>query len=273
MRWLIPILEWLVLLPLWRRIFPLRPLRVAAATGTGIVWLIIIIVAAASAGRGGDEEAAARLTAPTRTPTPTGAIPTATQVVAAVTEEATATPTPIPPTPTPTPVPPSPTPAGPTTAFGGGTYAVGTQIAAGTYRNSGSSGGCYWERLSGFGGTFDEIIANNFTYDRQVVTINPSDAGFSSEGCGTWTQDLSPITQSPTAPFGGGIYIVGTDIAPGTWQNDGTSGCYWARLSGFGGTFDEIIANSFSDTQQIVTISPSDAGFESTSCGTWTKIG
>ncbi len=184
-------------------------------------------------------------------------------------------PTPVP-TPTPTPAPtPSPTPApGPATSFGNGTFRVGVDIAPGTYRNSDSSQGCYWARLSGFGGTLDEIIANNFTYARQVVTISPSDAGFSSERCGQWSQDLSPITPSPTAPFSDGIFIVGVDIAPGLWRNsDSSGGCYWARLSGFGGTLDEIIANAFSETIQTVRIAATDRGFETERCGVWTRIG
>jgi hypothetical protein len=190
-------------------------------------------------------------------------------------------PPPVPaPTPTPTPAPtpqptPTPTPApGLATSFGEGTFRVGVDIAPGTYRNSDSSQGCYWERLSGLGGTLDEIIANNFTYARQVVTISPSDVGFSSEGCGVWSQDLSPITPSPTAPFGDGIYIVGVDIAPGLWRNsDSSDGCYWARLSGFGGTLDEIIANEFSEAIQTVRIVSTDRGFETEGCGVWTRIG
>ena len=179
----------------------------------------------------------------------------------------TLTPTLTPP-PTPTPIP---TPAGPATTFGDGVHVVGTDIAPGTYRNSSSSGGCYWERLSGFGGTFDEIIANEFAEHQQLVTIEETDVGFSSEDCGTWTQDLSPITSSPTAPFGDGMYIVGVDIAPGTWRNDGSSGCYWARLSGFSHEFADIIANEYSDDQQMVTISSGDVGFESDDCGMWSK--
>lgn len=163
---------------------------------------------------------------------------------------------------------------GPATSFGDGTFRVGIDIAPGTYRNSDSSQGCYWERLSGFGGTLDEIIANNFTRARQVVTISPSDAGFSSEGCGQWSQELSPITPSPTDPFSDGIYIVGADIAPGLWRNSDSSGfCYWARLSGFGGTLDEIIANRLSESIQTVRIAATDRGFETNGCGVWTRIG
>jgi hypothetical protein len=150
---------------------------------------------------------------------------------------------------------------------------VGVDIPPGTYRAANPSQGCYWERLRGFSGEFEDLIANNFTDAPEVVTIAPTDAGFSSDGCGTWTSDLSPITSSPTAPFGEGKFIVGVDVAPGTWRNsDSSGGCYWERLSGFSGEFGDLIANEFSNSIQVVTIGPGDAGFASSGCGTWTKI-
>lgn len=180
-------------------------------------------------------------------------------------------PPPSPPTATPAQAPPPPTRLA--AGFGDGTFGVGVDIVPGTYRAPDTSAGCYWERLSGFGGGFGDIIANGFTDDPEVVTIAPTDVGFSSDGCGFWTADLSPITNSPTSPFGEGKFIVGTDIAPGTWRSSATGlGCYWERLSGFGGTFEDVIANSFSDSIEVVTIDPGDAGFQSSGCGTWTKI-
>lgn len=81
---------------------------------------------------------------------------------------------------------PSP-PSGPG-AFGAGTWRVGVDIAAGTYRNTDSSGGCYWERLSGFSGETSDIITNDITFSPAIVTIEPTDVGFHSEDCGNWIQ-------------------------------------------------------------------------------------
>ncbi|HET7035718.1 MAG TPA: hypothetical protein VFI42_08580, partial [Thermomicrobiaceae bacterium] len=170
--------------------------------------------------------------------------------------------------------PPPPSNSGPATTFGDGMYQVGTDIAPGTYHNSDSSADCYWERLSGFGGSLDEIIANDITDSRTIVTISPTDKGFHSERCGTWMPDNTALTSSPTAAFGDGTYRVGRDIAPGTWRNSGSSDeCYWERLAGFGGTLDEIIVNGLSSSQQIVEIKSTDVGFASKDCGTWTRIG
>jgi hypothetical protein len=175
--------------------------------------------------------------------------------------------------PTQPPVTQPPVPVGPATSFDDGTFVVGADVAAGTYRAPGDpSGGCYWERLSGFGGTVGEIIANDIKPGSAVVTIAPSDAGFHSSGCGTWTQNLAAITSSPAAPFGDGTFIVGTDVSAATWRSDGASSCYWERESGFGGTTGNIIANNFGSGAQVVTISTSDVGFQSDGCGNWTKV-
>lgn len=173
----------------------------------------------------------------------------------------------VPPPPTTTTTPPPPV------SFGNGLFRVGVNIPAGTYRNSTSSS-CYWARLSGFGGTLDEIIANSFDDVPNIVTIAASDAGFESSGCGTWRNNFAPRTASPTSSHGGGHFVVGTEVAAGTWQSTGTGTCYWERLRGFGGILDEIIANDFADGPRTVTISASDLGFyASKECGTWNFAG
>jgi hypothetical protein len=101
-----------------------------------------------------------------------------------------------------------------------------------------------------------------------VVTILPTDKGFNTEGCGTWTSDLSAITSSTTS-FPAGTYIVNTDITPGTYGAPGGGTCYWARLSNFTGTND-ILANDTPSGNTVVTIAPTDEGFQSSGCGTFT---
>jgi hypothetical protein len=169
------------------------------------------------------------------------------------------------------PAQPSVEPVDKSPHFEDGTYVVGTDIQPGTYRTRVSSAGCYYSRLAGFSGDLSDILANDNTNDPTVVTVKPTDKGFTSKRCGKWTQDLSKITQSTTT-FGDGIYIVGTDIEPGTYKSGGQSGCYYSRLSGFSGDLGEILANDNTDSPAIVTIAPSDKGFRSTRCGTWTKI-
>lgn len=178
------------------------------------------------------------------------------------------------PEPTATPTPePEPT-AEPADTFGEGTQIVGTDIQPGTYRAANPGDFCSWERLSGLSGDFDDIIAIEIPDGPTVVSIEPSDAAFTSSDCGQWTSDLSPITSSSTANFGPGTWIVGTDIAAGTWQASGGGDlCSWERLSGFSGELDDIISIGVGDANPVVTVSASDAGFTtSDDCGTWTLI-
>jgi len=249
--------------------------RLGPATRWAIATVVFLLVVGIlnAVGKSGEIAATPSLGAspsPTAQPTPHPSptpIPTPTPLP---------TPTPIPTsTPVPTP-PPTPTPvlAPAPVTFSDGTYVVGSELSPGTYRTLGGFGTCYWERLSGFGGTFGEIIANRLADGPLIVTISPTDAGLSTTDCGEWTSDLSAVTVSPTAPFDDGEYFVGVDIAAGTWRASGTGGtCYWERLSGFGGTGNQIIANDLTETAPIVSIGSGDKGFASTDCGTWTKVG
>lgn len=168
-------------------------------------------------------------------------------------------------------VKPTPTAKPQFATFGDGMFQIGKDIKAGTYRTRTGSVNCYYSRLSGFTGALDEILANDNTSAPAIVTIDASDKGFQSTGCGTWTADLSQITKSKTS-FGDGEYIIGTDIEPGTYKSSGSSGCYYARLSGFGGVLDEVLDNNNTDTSAIVTIATGDKGFLAQRCGTWTKM-
>ena len=154
---------------------------------------------------------------------------------------------------------------------GNGTFRVGKDIQPGTYRTRAATSGCYYARLRGFSGSLNEIIANEITDTPAIVTIAAKDKGFQTSNCSTWTKDLSAITKNKTT-FRDGNYIVGTDIKPGTYRTRvASSGCYYARLRGFGGTLDEIITNNITNGSAIVTIAAKDQGFQATNCGTWTK--
>ncbi|OLT35082.1 hypothetical protein BJF84_14795 [Rhodococcus sp. CUA-806] len=69
--------------------------------------------------------------------------------------------------------------------------------------------------------------------------------------------------------FPNGKYIVGVDIAPGTYTvNSRVSDCYWERSDSQGNIIDNnIISIAPSVT---VTIAETDTGFTSERCGTWT---
>lgn len=165
-------------------------------------------------------------------------------------------------------------PAGPKTQFGAGTYRVNSEIAAGRYYST-ARNGCYWERKSGFGGSLQEIIANDFVAfnaDQYIVDIQGSDAGFQTDAdCGTWFNSPRTGAKSTITP---GIWLVGSQLQAGTYTANVGSGCYWERLSDFKGELSSIISNNFISTAraEVVSISANDTGFHSDGdCGTWTR--
>ena len=189
----------------------------------------------------------------------------------------TTTTTTLPPTTTTTTLPPTTTTTTTTTTvpplpgFGPGTQLVGADLDAGRYIAENVSG-CYWERLSGVGGTFDEIIANDNVDGRAIVDISGEDVAFNSTRCGDWVI-VQPVEDPPSSTMGQGSWQVGIDIAPGRWSTTSeVDGCYWQRVSSFSGEFAAIIANDNVDGRAIVDISANDVGFESTRCGDWVIV-
>lgn len=69
---------------------------------------------------------------------------------------------------------------------------------------------------------------------------------------------------------GEGLYIVGEDIQPGTYRSAGSGYCYWERLSGLSGEFDDLITNDTGEGPMAVTISPNDVAFSTNGCAEWT---
>jgi hypothetical protein len=171
-------------------------------------------------------------------------------------------------------VPPPPPPP-PILTFGPGTHLVNSTIPAGRYVAN-TDDGCYWERLSGLGGTLDEIIANDFRgyAGRSIVDVSASDLAFSFDAdCGNFSTYVA--SGSPINSIVPGSHVVGSDIQPGTYSTNAQDGCYWERTTSFSGELSAIIANDFiSQTgPALVTISPSDVGFTSDAdCGTWALV-
>ena len=71
---------------------------------------------------------------------------------------------------------------------GDGIYEVGVDVKPGTYVSAKPELNCYWARLKGSGGSFSDIIANNNTSGRSLVTIKKTDKFFETSGCEPWTK-------------------------------------------------------------------------------------
>lgn len=113
-----------------------------------------------------------------------------------------------------------------------------------------------------------EVTSGTITKD----DLDKYDAGSSNSSGSSSNSGTGSTGSGPVTSFSDGTHRVGSDIQAGTYRNSGTTSCYWARLSGFSGTTDSILANANPDGQAIVTISDSDAAFQSQRCGTWQKI-
>jgi hypothetical protein len=240
------------------------------ALGIGLVVVVLLIAFC-----GGDEETATSSTTTLVGATSTSAGATTITTLSPTTTtagETTSTAS------TDTTAPASTTTAAPTTtvttlpepepAFGAGIQVVGEDVEPGVYE-TGIVGtrGCYWERLSGLSGEFDDIITNGNVSNHDVVEIAEDDAAFNTD-CDAWypLTEIDPLlTEIPE-----GKWVLGSHINPGTFRAPGSESCYWERLSGLSGEFDDIIANDLPSGQAIVEIADDDVAFNSNGCGDWT---
>lgn len=170
--------------------------------------------------------------------------------------------------PTTTTTPATTTEPPPEPAFGAGTHVVGEDIEPGIYETGivDEAFGCYWERLSGLSGEFEDIIANNNVANHDVVEIADGDAGFGTD-CDAWypLTELEPLLTSIPE----GKWVLNTHIVAGTYGAPGGEACYWERLSGLSGELDDVIANDLPAGQAVVEIAEGDVAFNSTGCGEW----
>lgn len=155
-------------------------------------------------------------------------------------------------------------------AFAGdGMFIVGVDVKPGLYLSRANTGLCYWARHSDFAGS---VIENDIGYGNRYVEILPGDKVVETSRCADFIP--APSAKNPTTTIpGDGMYRIGYDIAPGVYRTNGVGKlCYWSRLSNATGE-DSIIDNDAGYGSRIAEISPTDAFFESSGCGTWTRIG
>ncbi|MXY45228.1 MAG: hypothetical protein F4Y50_14470 [Dehalococcoidia bacterium] len=143
-------------------------------------------------------------------------------------------------------------------------YIVGRDIAHGIYAGFADEDplqSCYWARLSGALGDFEDVLANGNVEGQFYVEIRDTDAYFQI-GCDITAIAEWPAPDKPHTTVSQGMYLVGRDIGPGTYRGEVGQGildsCYYARLSGLSGEFDDLITNNNSTGQFYVTVEASD---------------
>jgi hypothetical protein len=164
----------------------------------------------------------------------------------------------------------------PLTQFGEGEWLVNVEILPGRYFAEPDIE-CNWGRTRQKTHSQDEDLhlGGEFWSDdaeQLIADIDPTDHAFFSVGrCNTWVR--SP-RQGPQTTIGAGVWLVGAQVAAGTYRADASADCGWSRLRDFRGEERSVIASGATDTPglQRVTIRSSDAGFMSAPpCGTWTR--
>ena len=207
--------------------------------------------------------------APITTPKPTATLlsPEPTSALPAPTS----TPSPQPAIPTPEPIATPESTSSPKLGFGPGTYEVSSEIQPGVYAGKVGTGpldSCYWERLSGVSGEFSDLIANDNAVGQFYVEILSTDKYFKID-CDITHLSAWPEPEDLMSDIQPGTYLVGRDIAAGTYRGKAGTGaldsCYWERLSGVSGEFSDLIANDNATGAYFVDVKDSDYAL-STAC-------
>jgi len=71
---------------------------------------------------------------------------------------------------------------------------------------------------------------------------------------------------------GEGIYMVGADIAPGTYRAAASVGCYYAVLRDLQGNLGSIIANGNVDGPVVIEVPSNAKGVEVSNCSSFTRV-
>ena len=162
-------------------------------------------------------------------------------------------------------------PAASSASIEDGTWEVGQDVRAGTYRAEGG-GSCYWAILKGppSGDNIDNIKENDVASSNVVVTLKKGQY-FETRDCGEWTRSSGKSTANATE-ISDGTWEVGADVSPGTYRAKGGDACYWAILKGppSGDNIDNIKENDVGSSNTIVTLSKGQY-FQTRDCGDWSK--
>jgi hypothetical protein len=159
---------------------------------------------------------------------------------------------------------------------GDGIRLVPSEVPRTTYVTTSKtlSGLCYWETKSGFSNSSRDIVNNDIGNGQRIMEVNSLAVGVETNRCGSWVRLADTPTARKSSVPGDGVWSVQKQIVPGLYRaSAGTDFCYWARSSDFTSSSGSIIDNYIgSSPRPIMRIFPDDVAFESSRCGSWTRI-
>lgn len=111
------------------------------------------------------------------------------------------------------------------------------------------------------------------TLTEDVETLRDEKAALSKQ-VAALQKELGMLKRTKaTSTFeGSGIYMVGSDIKPGTYRAAASPGCYYAVLRALDGSLDNIIANGNVDGPVVIEVPSSAKGVEVQRCSTFTRV-
>lgn len=146
-----------------------------------------------------------------------------------------------------------------------GTHMVGVDIQPGIYKGFAGEGlfsSCYWERLKDLTGGLDSILANDNSVGQYYIEVRSSDYALKTACDLTRLVTIPVHTGDYPQTITTGMYLVGSDIQPGTYRGQAGSefseSCYWERMQSVAGGLDAILANDNATGQFYVQVLPSD---------------
>ena len=146
----------------------------------------------------------------------------------------------------------------PLETIGSGTYIIGVDFDPGMYR------------VAGYFALLDEamdIVENDGEYGFGTTLVNVPEPGGESvyieiSGEAILAADFPVYVNAVMAELEGGIYIVGTDIAPGRYRVSDDDYAYAARLRSMPNGEWDIISNDGNEGSVIIIIQETDDAFE-----------
>ena len=145
-----------------------------------------------------------------------------------------------------------------------GTYKVGEEIAPGVYRGEAEEDPfCKWARLNDLNEDPESVTAMGLREGQFYVEVQASDVGFTTECPLVPIGNLKP-RDPQSAEIPPGMYIVGLDIGPGTYEGkpDEELFCFWQRLNNFKEDDESTIEWDIPGEEYVVEVSPSDYAVE-----------
>ena len=145
-----------------------------------------------------------------------------------------------------------------------GTYKVGEEIAPGVYRGEAEEDPfCKWARLNDLNEDPESVTAMGLREGQFYVEVQASDVGFTTECPLVPIGNLKP-RDPQSAEIPPGMYIVGLDIGPGTYEGkpDEDLFCFWQRLNNLKEDDESTIEWDIPGDKYKVEVLPSDYAVE-----------